>query len=106
MKTGMIGRLEVVMTPLGHGQLAQWMRSSRSLRAAEVCLITLSNDAVSYIAWRYHLDLYVVLAVTLYLYIGARYLRHLHLDFHLSYSRVGISAAVGAGLAVPAIIFI
>lgn len=78
---------------------------TRVVWIAELCLIPLSNNVVALIQWQTNIDLYPVLAATLYTYIAIRHLRTLPFGFVWSGRSIGLGAAAGLALALPAIIF-
>lgn len=78
---------------------------TRLVWIAELLLIPLSNNVVALITWRYHLDLFPVLAAILYTYIGIRHLRILPFGFVWSVRSLIIGALAGLLLALPPIIF-
>jgi membrane protease YdiL (CAAX protease family) len=83
---------------------AKHERRTQTIRAAELCLVPLSNDLVALITWRYGLDLFPVLAAMLYSYVGMRHLRVLGLEFHWSWQSVRLALMAGLLLAVPSML--
>lgn len=78
---------------------------TRVVWIAELCLIPLSNNVVALILWRTGIDLYPVLAATLYTYIGIRHLRMLPFGFVWKRQSVILGIIAGLVLSLPAIIF-
>ncbi|HEU5347799.1 MAG TPA: CPBP family intramembrane glutamic endopeptidase [Ktedonobacterales bacterium] len=78
---------------------------SRVVWTAELWLIPLSNNVVALILWQTGIDLYPILAASLYTYIGIRHLRVLPFGFTWSGRSVALGAFAGVLLALPAIIF-
>jgi membrane protease YdiL (CAAX protease family) len=78
---------------------------SKLVWIAELCLIPISNDVVALITWQTGLDLYPVLAATLYTYIGIRHLRILPFGFVWSRRSLAVGTIAGLSLAVPPLIF-
>lgn len=81
------------------------LRRTKLVWIAELCLIPLSNNVVAFITWKTGLDLFPVLAATLYTCIGVRHLRILPFGFVWSRRSLVIGILAGLALAAPAIIF-